>query len=289
LTDRRYGLIVCGHINLVPLAWLLSKLVRAPWLLIVHGIDAWQPTHSWTTNRLIGAANRVIAVSEVTRRRLMAWSDLPPERITLLPNSVDLATFAPRPKKADLARQYGIEGKKVIMTMGRLAGKERYKGFDEMLEVMPDVLKEEALSAYLIVGDGDDRVRLAEKAARLGLTDRVTFAGFVSEEDKVDCYALADAYVMPSRGEGFGIVLLEAMACGVPTVASKLDGGREALIDGRLGALVDPANREEICAATVAALRRPKMRPTGLEHFSYENFTRRARELIGDVICHSKS
>ena len=289
LADRRYGLIVCGHINLVPLACLLSKLIRAPWLLIVHGIDAWQPTHSWTTNRLIGAANRVISVSDVTRQRLIAWSGLPSERIALLPNSVDLATFAPRPKRADLARQYGIEGKKVIMTMGRLAGKERYKGFDEMLEVMPDVLKEEALSAYLIVGDGDDRVRLAEKAARLGLTDRVTFAGFVSEEDKVDCYALADAYVMPSRGEGFGIVLLEAMACGVPTVASKLDGGREALIDGQLGALVDPANREEICAATVAALRRPKMRPTGLEHFSYENFTRRARELIGDVICHSKS
>lgn len=283
--DRCYGLIICGHINLVPLAWLLSKLSRAPWVLIVHGIEAWQPTHSWATNHLIGRAKRVISVSDVTRVRLMAWSGLPPERIAILPNSVDLATFAPRPKRADLARKYGIEGKTVIMTMGRLAGKERYKGFDEMLEVMPGLLKEEPLSTYLIVGDGDDKVRLEEKAARLGLADQVIFAGFVSKEDKVDCYALADAYVMPSRGEGFGIVLLEAMACGVPTVASKLDGGREALIDGQLGALVDPGNREEICAATVAALRRPKMRPAGLEHFSYENFARRARELIGEVIC----
>ena len=287
--DRRYGLIICGHINLVPLAWLLSKLVRAPWLFIVHGIDAWQPTYSWGTNWLIGGAERVISVSVVTRQRLIAWSGLPSERIGLLPNSVDLATFSPRPKRADLARKYGIEGKKVIMTMGRLATKERYKGFDEMLEVMPDVLKEEPLSAYLIVGGGDDRARLEEKAARLGLTDRVIFTGFVSEDEKVDCYALADAYVMPSRGEGFGIVLLEAMACGVPTVASKLDGSREALIDGQLGALVDPGNREEICAATLAALKRPRMRPAGLEYYSYENFTRRARELIGEVICHSKS
>jgi glycosyltransferase involved in cell wall biosynthesis len=171
------------------------------------------------------------------------------------------------------------------MTLGRLAGKERYKGFDEMLDVLPDVIKEEPLSAYLIVGDGDDRARLEEKAAQLGLTDRVIFAGFVSEEDKADCYALADAYVMPSRGEGFGIVLLEAMACGVPTVASKLDGGREALIDGRLGTLVDPENRGEICAATLAALRHPRIRPAGLEHFSYENFTMRARKLIGEVIA----
>jgi hypothetical protein len=79
------------------------------------------------------------------------------------------------------------------------------------------------------------------------------------------------------------------MACGIPTVASKLDGGKEALMDGRFGTLVDPGNREEICVATVAALRQQRRRPEGIEHFSYENFTRRAQELIGDVICHSKS
>ncbi len=285
LAHHHYGLIVCGHINLVPFAWLLSKLTHAPWLYIVHGIDAWQPTQSWITNRLIGAADRVISVSDVTRRRLMAWSGLSLERIAILPNSIDLAEFAPRPRRADLARQYGIEGKKVIMTLGRLSGKERYKGFDEVIEVMPDVLKDEPLSVYLIVGDGDDRARLEEKAAQLGLTDRVIFAGFVSEEEKADCYALADAYVMPSHGEGFGIVLLEAMACGVPTVGSKIDGGREALIGGQLGNLVDPGNLQEIRAATLAALRHTRMRPPGLEYFSYENFTRRARTLIAEVVA----
>lgn len=285
LRDRRYGLIVCGHINMVPLAWVLSKFSRAPWVLMVHGIDAWQPTRSWTTNRLIHAAYRVLSVSDLTRRRLMAWSGLPSERIAILPNSIDLTEFAPRPKKSDLARQYGVEGKKVIMTLGRLAGQERYKGFDEMIEAMPEILKEEPLSAYLIVGDGDDRVRLEKKAAQLGLAGRVIFAGFVSEEEKKDCYALADAYVMPSRGEGFGIVLLEAMACGIPTVASKVDGGREALIDGQLGALVNPGNIEEIRTATLAALGQPKTRPAGLEHFSYENFTRRAQRLIGEIIA----
>jgi asparagine synthase (glutamine-hydrolysing) len=281
LSGRSYGLIVCGHINLVPLAWLLSKIERAPWLLVVHGIDAWQPTRNWITNRLIGDAHRVISVSDVTRRRLMAWSGLPLERISILPNSIDLAAFSCRQKRADLVKKYGIEGKKVIMTLGRLAGKKRYKGFDEVIEALPDILKEEPRSVYLIVGDGSDRARLGEMVAQLGLTDRVIFAGFVTDEEKKDCYALADAYVMPSHGEGFGIVLLEAMACGVPTVASKVDGSREALIDGQLGALVDPRNREEICAATLAALRRPKIRPAGLEYFSYENFERRARELIG--------
>ena len=132
-------------------------------------------------------------------------------------------------------------------------------------------------------------MRLEAKVAQLGLVGRVVFAGYVAESEKTDCYALADAYVMPSHGEGFGIVLLEAMACGVPTVASKFDGGREALVDGHLGTLVDPRKKDEICAATVAALRRPKKRPAGLEHFSYENFERRARDLMGEVIYHSKS
>lgn len=282
--DRRYDLVVCGHINLVPLAWFAGRVMRAPWLLIVHGVDAWQPTASCTTNRLIRSANRVISVSDVTRGKLMAWSGLPAGRIALLPNSIDLATFVARPKRADLIEKYGIAGKKVIMTVGRLAGQDRYKGFDEILEALPCIILEEPRCVYLIVGDGDDRKRLERKVASLGLADRVVFTGYVSERDKVDCYSLADAYVMPSRGEGFGIVLLEAMSCGVPTVASKTDGGREALIDGQLGALVDPGNGREICAATLEALRRPRGRPAGLEHFSFENFSRRARDLAGEVL-----
>ena len=89
---------------------------------------------------------------------------------------------------------------------------------------------------------GSDHGRLEAKAAALHVLDRVVFSGFVPEEQKADYYRLADAYVMPSRGEGFGIAFLEALACGLPVLGSKLDGGREALLDGALGLLVDPAN-----------------------------------------------
>ncbi len=89
--------------------------------------------------------------------------------------------------------------------------------------------------AYLIVGDGDDRARLEAKAACLGVADRVVLAGFIPETAKADHYRLADAYVMPGWGEGFGIVYLEAMACGLPVLGSKLDGSREALREGDLG------------------------------------------------------
>ena len=84
------------------------------------------------------------------------------------------------------------------------------------------------------------------RPGRWGLSDRVVFAGFIPEAEKADHYRLADAYVMPGRGEGFGFVFLEAMACGIPVVGSRLDGSREALRQGDLGILVDPDRPDDI-------------------------------------------
>ena len=106
------------------------------------------------------------------------------------------------------------------MTLGRLVSRERAKGIDEVMEVLPGLARRHPDLAYLVAGDGPDRRRLEDKAAALGIRDRVIFCGRVAETEKAAHYRLADAYVMPSRGEGFGIVLLEAMACGSPVVTS---------------------------------------------------------------------
>jgi glycosyltransferase involved in cell wall biosynthesis len=106
---------------------------------------------------------------------------------------------------------------------------------------------------YLIAGKGPDRSRLESKAERLGVRDRVVFTGFVPEEEKADYYRLADRYVMPSRGEGFGLVLLEAMACGIPVVASTADGSREAVLNGRLGLTVDPNDPDAVARSILVS------------------------------------
>jgi phosphatidylinositol alpha-1,6-mannosyltransferase len=112
------------------------------------------------------------------------------------------------------------------------------------------------------------------------------FAGYIPEREKADHYRLADAYVMPGRGEGFGIVYLEALACGVPVVASKLDGSREAVRDGALGILVDPNDAEGIKGGILEALARPKgVVLEGLEYFSYANFEQRAHHIIDKVLA----
>jgi len=139
--------------------------------------------------------------------------------------------------------------------------------------------------AYLIVGDGKDRARLEAKAQALGVGDRVVFTGFIPEAEKADHYRLADAFVMPGRGEGFGFVFLEALACGIPVVGSLLDGSREALRGGALGILVDPRRPDEIQAGVLKALQQPPgVVPPGLDYFSFENFEKRCHRILRQVI-----
>lgn len=283
IVSRWMNLVICGHINLLPLAWLTSHLKRVPLLLIVHGIEVWQPHRNPLVRALLPRVDAITAVSRYTIERLRAWSGVPEERFRLLPNCVDLNTFVPRSPNGLLARRYGLQGKKVLLTVGRLAGYDRYKGFDEVLEVMPRLVHEEPRIVYVIAGDGTDRGRLQAKAQALGVADHTVFTGFVSEEEKIDLYNLADVHVMPSRGEGFGIVHLEAMACGVPAIGSRLDGSRDALLDGRLGQLVDPRDPEQLVQAIRKAFAMPRRRPPGIDHFSDVAYRERVAALVREL------
>ena len=175
----------------------------------------------------------------------------------------------------------------MILTLARLSASERSKGVDEVIDVMARLIRKMPDVAYLVVGEGTDKARLQEKVADLGLSGHVVFAGYVAESEKANHFRLADAYVMPSREEGFGIVFLEAMACGIPVIGSKTDGGREALRGGMLGQLVDPANLSELETAIQTAVQATKRVPEGLEFFSFENFERRCCRLVArtSVLC----
>ncbi len=266
--SRRPDLVICGHVNLLPVACMLS---RHP-LLFVYGIEAWKPLRNPLINRLLHRAGAIVSISEITRDRLVGWSGYQgPTHI--LPNAIHVEQFGIRPKRADLVARYHLQGKRVLLTVGRLAAEERYKGFDEVMEILGQ-LPEDVV--YMIAGGGNDATRLQRKAVDCGVANRVIFTGLFPEEEKGDLYTLADVYVMPSLGEGFGYVLLEALACGTPVIGSKRDGGREALLNGELGLLVDPSNPSEIIAAVQELLGRPaRTIPEMLEHFSYERFRRR--------------
>jgi phosphatidyl-myo-inositol dimannoside synthase len=247
-------LVICGHLNLLPVAWLVARVTGARLALIIHGIEAWAPSHHVFSNRLVGGVDSFISVSRYSAKCFTEWSKLAASQGFILPNCVDLDRFKPGPRDAELVERYGLGANKVILTVGRLASEERYKGFDEVIDVMPRLLERFPALRYLIVGDGPDRPRLQAKVERSGLSGHVIFAGQIAEREKVAHYNLADAYVMPSMGEGFGIVLIEAAACGIPVVGSCADGSRDALLDGRLGCMIDPKRPEELIEAIGAAI-----------------------------------
>ena len=267
-------LVICGHVNLLPVAFSRP-------ILLAYGIEAWKPRKNPLNGRLLRNCRAIISISAITRDRLLAWSGYRGPTF-LLPNAIHLEDYGIRPRRRDLVERYKLGGKRVILTVGRLESEERYKGFDEVMDVLPKLPPD---VVYLIAGGGNDFGRLQKRAIVLGIADRVIFTGLFAETEKADLYALADVYAMPSRGEGFGFVYLEALASGIPAIGSKHDGGREALLDGKLGLLVDPSNPAEIEAAINELLTARPTRhiPALLEHFSFENFKRRASEIIDNL------
>lgn len=277
---ERFDLLICGHVNLLPLAALLRLKLRCPLVLMAYGIDVWTQPHRLTPFWL-RSVSAVWSISRVTRDRMNRWARLPASSYTLLPNAIHSDRYGIAPKSPELLARYGLHGRKVILTLARLPGAERYKGVDEVLEALPALIAEEPSLAYLVAGDGDDRPRLEAKARAFGLNDRVVFAGLVDEREKADHFRLADVFAMPGRGEGFGFVFLEALACGVPVVGSAVDGSREALRDGTLGELVDPVDPVSVRDGIRRALRKPIEIPPGLAYFGWPEFTERLKAAVG--------
>ena len=285
LSRSTFTAVICGHINLLPLAVLAARCRRVPLLLVVHGIEVWEPVGGALTKWLLAQVDVFVSVSAFTKRRFLEWTPLSAEQGRVVPDCIDATPYGPGPKRESLLERYGLGGRTVLMTLGRLSASEQYKGHDEILEVLPDLVEEQPDIAYLVCGDGDDRARLETKARRLGLSDRVVFAGYVPEAEKADHYRLADAFVMPGRGEGFGIVYLEALACGIPVVASSADASREAVRDGALGEVVDPDDPADLKRGIRVALAGEHGTvPEGLGYFSKERFTERWHDVV-DRVC----
>ena len=232
--------IVSTHVNFGPAAHLAKRMLGIPFTLVAHGIDI-HPALPSRTAEAIRAADRILAVSHWTRDRVLALGGVDPARVVILPNTMDESRFSIGPRPDLLQKRYAIPaGSKIILSVARLDATERYKGYDRMVRALPQLQEDSGPIHFVLVGEGQDKVRVDALAKILGIERLITLAGFVPDEELADHYRLADVFAMPSTGEGFGIVFLEAMSCGTPVVAGCLDGSVDALDNGRLGVLVEP-------------------------------------------------
>jgi len=251
LTER-LDVVFCGHIHFAPLAAAIASARGARLVVQAHGIEAW--TRPWNIWRAaIERSDFVLAVSRYTRRAVLRFSAVMPERVIVLSNTVG-DVFTPGDTNG-FRRRLGIENSRILLTVGRMDSRERYKGQDRIIAALPRLLNSGLDVVYVIVGEGDDRARLEQLACRAGVQERVSFLGALKSEQLVNAYRAADLFVMPSTGEGFGISFLEAMACGTPALGLAAGGAVDALVDGELGTVVTEDN---LSAALARALAKPK-------------------------------
>jgi phosphatidylinositol alpha-1,6-mannosyltransferase len=216
-------------------------------------------TRKLKRNVFQGAA-KVFPVSNYTRRALLGEGCGTESGTVTVNNGVNPGIFKKTTVRPDTEAKYRPLGGRILLTVTRLYP---YKGVDRMLESLPTISRSVPGVKYLIVGSGPDRPRLEDLTVRLGLQDQVRFLGTLPLSEIVELYNLADLFVMLSREElpdveGFGLVFLEAAACGLPSVGGRSGGIPDAIDDGKSGWLVDPRNTQEIAATFIDLLSSPQ-------------------------------
>jgi phosphatidyl-myo-inositol dimannoside synthase len=252
LVQKRPQRVFCGHIKLAPLIKTLCQPLGIPYTILTYGKEVWE-TLPLKYQIAMRQADRIWTISRYTRDRTCELNNLNPEKFQIVPCTVDEKLFTIGPKPLHLLEKYDLTGAKILMTVARLRSTDSYKGVDVTIQALPEIAKSFPNVKYLVIGRGDDRPRLAKLATDLGVAERVIFAGFVPTADLAAHYQLADAYVMPSQ-EGFGIVYLEALACGIPVLAGDADGSADPLQDGKLGWRVPHRDPAAVAVACVEML-----------------------------------
>ncbi|NET59817.1 MAG: glycosyltransferase family 4 protein [Symploca sp. SIO2E6] len=285
LWQGRPSRVFCGHIKLAVLIMVLCKLRGIPYTVLTYGKEVWSPLPKLERQALASAAG-IWTISRYSRDRLCAANNLDSNKVQMLPCVVDGQVFTPGPSSPELMLKYSLAEAKVLMTVARLWSGDIYKGVDVTIRAIPAIAKVVPNVKYLVIGRGDDQPRLAQLAQNLNISDRVIFAGFVPTPELVAHYRLADAYIMPSQ-EGFGIVYLEAMACGKPVLAGNTDGSADPLQDGRLGWQVPHRDPVAVASACIEILQGKEQRCDGmwlreqcLAAFSKEALTLRLKQLL---------
>jgi phosphatidyl-myo-inositol dimannoside synthase len=289
LLTRRYDRCVCGHLHLAAAFSAMTTLCgysREQSVLVLHGVEVWDRVVGW---RRRGAWHfgRALAVSNFTARSfLKQMRGFPADAVTIFPNTISLE-LPQIPIRSEIPE--AISAGLKLLSVTRLARSERDKGILDVLAAVA-TLRETIIVRYVVVGEGDDRVFLQERAHTLGLSQQVEFAGALTDAELWAAYSNADVFILPSRKEGFGIVFLEAMRFGLPVIGAREKGAVDVIQQNVNGLLVDYGDISAIRHAVLElasnhALRR-RLGKAGKSlvdsggQFSFEAFRARCQEWI---------
>jgi D-inositol-3-phosphate glycosyltransferase len=310
---RRYALIHSHYWVSGEVALLLRERWRLPIVQMFHTLgalknDVARSAEETETSqriaierRLLGAVDMTVAATVLDRQHMLQHYAADAGRIRVIPGGVDVQHFRPRPQAEARARLGLPPHARLLLAVGRM---EPLKGFDNLLRALARLRHSQPqryahLRALLVGGEPEtqphawnsEQRRLAALRDELGIADAVTFAGAQPHQRLPDYYAAADVFVMPSHYESFGLAALEAMACAVPVVASRVGGLAYTIENARSGLLVPPDQPPALAASldrllTDSALRE-RLQAGGLQRaaaYSWERVAAQLGQLYADVI-----
>ncbi|RLI12685.1 glycosyltransferase family 1 protein [Candidatus Bathyarchaeota archaeon] len=223
-----------------------SRGLHNPDSFLIDGIEWWMTYE----------ARQVIVCSNSVKWEVESHFSLPHDKVTVIPNGIEVSSFNLNINREEVKRRYGIKpNERIILFVGRLVPQ---KGVDTLIKAVPLIVQQHRDVRILIAGDGWSRNYLEELARSMGLGDRIRFLGFISDWELEDLMVTADVLVVPSIYEPFGIVALEGMAAGTPVVATNIGGLSEIIEHDRTGVLVYPEDPGSIAWGINKVLSDPK-------------------------------
>ncbi|MEB0260649.1 MULTISPECIES: glycosyltransferase family 4 protein [unclassified Mucilaginibacter] len=289
---KKDDVVILSHINLA-LVGMLIKL-RSPktkiWL-IAHGIEVWRPL-SAHKKYLLNQCDKVICVSNFTKAKMQALHQTDPNKCVVLNNALDPFMKLPDnfEKPSYLMERYDLtSAAPIIFTLTRLASTELYKGHDIVIKALAALKHKFPGIKYILAGNYDELegIRVKQLIEENGVTEQVILTGFIKEEELPDHFLTADLFVLPSKKEGFGIVFIEALACGLPVICGNSDGSIDAIRNGELGTAINTDDEQELedcitkhLAQPLTLEKRKHLKDNCLRYFNEQNYIDSLQQML---------
>ena len=284
--------ILLSHVNLIPIVFFIKLFKPATKIiLIIHGTEVWRTLPFWKS-LFLRKKVCIWSVSHFTAKQAAVRHGIALQNIHVLHNCLD--PFFPIPvdfsKPTELLKRYKLTAKQpVLLLITRITRHERDKGYDQLINCLPGLLKEFPDLSYLMAGktDHEEATRLKNLLIKNKLESQVKLLGFIPDNELISHYLLADIFILTSKKEGFGLVIIEAAACGRKIICGNNDGSKEAILHGKLGEVVDPENIVQLQTTIRKLLKtesklnqRRRIQQTCIRQFNYSAYKQQVNNLL---------
>jgi phosphatidylinositol alpha-1,6-mannosyltransferase len=288
-------IVILSHINLALVGTVIKQInPKCKLCLVAHGIEVWRPVNFIKKIFLKRYCDKIICVSKFTSQQMIRWHDSDPDRCVVLNNAIDPFIKLPETfeKPEYLLNRYGlVQANQVIFTLTRLASSEQYKGYERVIKAVSYLKQSFPAIKYILSGQCDpaEEMRINELIRTYGVQKEVILTGFLKEDELADHFLLSDLFVLPSKKEGFGIVFIEALTCGLPVICGNADGSTDAIRNGELGTAINVNDQDELERAIAGHLHTPltlskrqKLQNQCMQHFNELEYRNNLLKLIKD-------